>query len=105
AIPDIQPAAHEFLRSKRMRRIAGKEIRERRRFGESDALEPTAACRRQQQMKLRFVASVVHDLEGKFAHELSSFAPPNRCSIARRVATASMPASISTSFQRTTAPW
>jgi hypothetical protein len=31
--------------------------------------------------------------------------PPNRLSIARRVATTSAPASISTSSQRTTAPW
>jgi hypothetical protein len=60
-----------------MRRVPGKEIFEQRRFSEFDALEPGVACRGQQQIKLRFVASVVHDFEGKLAHNLSSFLAEN----------------------------
>jgi hypothetical protein len=52
-----------------MGRIPSKEIFYQRRFPELDALKPRVACRGQHQIKLRFVAPVVHDFEGKLAHE------------------------------------
>jgi hypothetical protein len=52
-----------------MGRISGKEIFDQRRFPDLDALQAGVACHGQHQIKLRFVAPVVHDFEGKLAHE------------------------------------
>jgi hypothetical protein len=68
-IPDIQTAAHKCLRRKRVGWIPGKEIFDQRRFPELDALKPRVACRGQHQIMLRLVAPVVHDFEGKLAHD------------------------------------